>query len=115
MSTLFPAIDACSTSPDGAVLLTLSLTPDLTAFDGHFPGCPILPGVMQIHWLMHFARQYFALAGVFTRLEQLKFIDLALPGQTLILSMNWDAASGALSFEYRSEAGKVSSGRVRLA
>jgi 3-hydroxymyristoyl/3-hydroxydecanoyl-(acyl carrier protein) dehydratase len=115
MSTLFPAINAHSTGPDGTVQLTLRLTPELTGFDGHFPGCPILPGVMQIHWLMHFAQQHFALTGAFARLEQLKFIDLALPGQTLTLSMNWDAASGSLSFEYRSEAGKVSSGRVRLA
>jgi len=32
------------------VRLELAVAPDLPCFEGHFPGVPVLPGVVQLDW-----------------------------------------------------------------
>ena len=95
--------------------LSLKLTPDLLVFDGHFPGAPILPGVAQVDWAIAFARERFALPPRFLRLDALKFSQPAVPGMTLDLELQWNAATGMLQFEYHSTAGRHSSGRIVFA
>lgn len=65
----------------------LVFPPDSECFSGHFPGNPILPGVAQLFFLRHFARQAFPDfpdAGVWRRL---KFQKLVYPGETLALDI----------------------------
>jgi acyl-coenzyme A synthetase/AMP-(fatty) acid ligase len=94
---------------------SIALTADLLVFDGHFPGAPILPGVAQVDWAIAFARERFAMPERFLRLEALKFSQPALPGMHLDIEWRWNAAAGTLQFEYRSTAGRHSSGRVVFA
>ena len=94
---------------------SLALAPDLLVFDGHFPGSPILPGVAQVDWAIFFARERFALPARFLRLDALKFSQPALPGMHLDLELHWNADTATLQFEYRSTAGRHSSGRVVFA
>jgi 3-hydroxymyristoyl/3-hydroxydecanoyl-(acyl carrier protein) dehydratase len=94
---------------------SLALAPDLRVFDGHFPGSPILAGVAQVDWAIAFARERFALPARFLRLDALKFSQPALPGMHLDLELRWNAAAATLQFEYRSTAGRHSSGRVVFA
>lgn len=39
---------------DHSVLLELDIKPALDAFEGHFDQFPIVPGVVQIGWSLHF-------------------------------------------------------------
>jgi acyl-CoA synthetase (AMP-forming)/AMP-acid ligase II len=98
--------DACSAE------LELELDSQLLVFDGHFPQASILPGVAQTHWAIGFAREAFMLPTRFLRLEMLKFQQVARPGQTLRLCLDWDQARGALSFRYESQIGTHASGRA---
>ncbi len=102
-------------SEPGQARATLVLTPDLQVFDGHFPGHPILPGVAQVDWAIAFARERFALPARFLRLDALKFSQPAVPGMVLTLTLAWNAATASLQFEYASDAGRHSSGRVVFA
>jgi 3-hydroxymyristoyl/3-hydroxydecanoyl-(acyl carrier protein) dehydratase len=106
-----PSPDWHATAPDHA-LAAMTLTADLAVFDGHFPGSPILPGVAQVDWAIAFARERFAMPPVFLRLETLKFTHPARVGDVLELEMRWNAAANALQFEYRSDAGRHSGGRI---
>ena len=45
----FPRVVAVDEN-DGAVTLRLEVTPDLSWFHGHFPGEPVLAGIIQTHW-----------------------------------------------------------------
>ena len=91
---------------------SLALAPELRVFDGHFPGAPILAGVVQVDWAIAFARERFAMPARFIRLDALKFSQPVLPGMHLDLELHWNAAAATLQFEYRSTGGRHSSGRV---
>lgn len=95
--------------------LSLEIVPQLRVFDGHFPGAPVLPGVVQLDWAIAFARQAFAdLPPVFQRVDQLKFQLPVLPPVQLELALEWNAQAAQLSFRYTSQKGTHSSGRVQF-
>jgi len=94
---------------------SIALAPELRVFDGHFPGAPILPGVAQVDWAIAFARERFALPASFVRMDALKFSLPATPGMHLDVDLRWNAATSTLQFEYRSTAGRHSSGRIVFA
>ena len=90
----------------------LRIPADLAYFPGHFPVRSILPGVVQIDWAIHFARQYFALGGEFSKMEVLKFQQIIVPGNQLKLSLEYRADNGKLYFDYSNAEHKFSSGRL---
>ncbi|MDR2851828.1 MAG: AMP-binding protein [Burkholderiaceae bacterium] len=100
-----------SRAPDAAEL-EITLDAQLLVFDGHFPQAPVLPGVAQTDWAIHYAREVFALPVRLLRLEALKFQRIAHPGQTLRLCMQWNGAQATLSFRYASPSGVHASGRA---
>lgn len=95
--------------------LSLDIVPQLRVFDGHFPGAPVLPGVVQLDWAVAYARKAFAdLPPRFLRAEQLKFQQPVLPPLQLELALEWNAAAGQLAFRYTSQKGTHSSGRLQF-
>jgi acyl-coenzyme A synthetase/AMP-(fatty) acid ligase/3-hydroxymyristoyl/3-hydroxydecanoyl-(acyl carrier protein) dehydratase len=99
---------------DAHVSLELTAPQDLLYFDGHFDVAPILPGVVQVDWAIHYGRQYFVMAPVFKGISQLKFQQVIVPGKPVRLELAYDAAKQVLRFAYTSEAGAHSSGRVAM-
>jgi 3-hydroxymyristoyl/3-hydroxydecanoyl-(acyl carrier protein) dehydratase len=97
-----------------ALLLQLHLPEAAPCFDGHFPDFPVLPGVLQIHWAMLFGRDKLGVHGEFRSLQQIKFSDIVEPGAALTLRLSWDEDGGRLSFDYRADGRKASSGRIQL-
>ncbi|MYM25711.1 AMP-binding protein [Duganella sp. FT135W] len=85
---------------------------NLLYFDGHFDVAPILPGVVQVDWAIHYGRQYFALPPAFKGMQQLKFQQVVVPGVPVQLELAHDAVKGSLQFRYVSDAGQHASGRI---
>lgn len=85
------------------------------AFDGHFPGQPILPGVAQLDWALTWARQAFDLPAELLRIDALKFQQVVAPGAELDLALQWDAPRGVLTLRYTSALGVHASGKVVFA
>lgn len=98
----------------GRALLELTVPADLLYFDGHFSVAPVLPGVVQVDWAIHYGRRYLGLQGSFGGINALKFQQMIRPGQPVQLELVHDAAKGSLNFRYFSEAGAHASGRVLL-
>jgi len=94
--------------------LALLVTPDLRCLRGHFPGLPVVPGAMQLGWVLAFASELLGSRPVLRELQSVKFQRLVLPGQTLHLTIELDQEREAIQFEYESAAGRHSSGRVLL-
>lgn len=92
--------------------LTLRIPDNLFYFNGHFPGNPVLPGVVQTHWVIHYARQRFTGLDEFAGLEALKFQHIIQPGAVVTLDLQWQPERSKLHFSYQSPHARHSSGRV---
>jgi hypothetical protein len=94
------------------VLLSLTVPASLYYFEGHFPEAPILPGVVQVDWVIAQGREYFALAPSFCGINALKFQQVILPDAPVLLELVHDPVKGALQFRYFSDAGPHAGGRI---
>ncbi|OAH97453.1 AMP-dependent synthetase [Methylomonas methanica] len=110
-AVLFPETLVKQTQADG-VVLALRIPKDLTYFNGHFEEIAVVPGVVQIQWAVHYARQYLGLTRAFSHMESVKFKELLLPGQQLELELHYLQQTGKLTFCYRSATCEYSSGRI---
>jgi len=85
---------------------------DLYYLQGHFPGEPVLPGVIQVHWAIQLANEHFDLKPSFAGFEALKFHNIIKPEMPLRLVLELNEKNGKLTFSYASESGNHSQGRV---
>ena len=75
----------------GKIVTEWDVRADLPAFAGHYPGHPVLPGVLASEFCFQSAALLFALDAstpssgtpVLTRIEDARFKKLVLPGETL--------------------------------
>ena len=113
MSVIDPiVIDERVAVPDAEVLL---LVPDnLEYFKGHFPGVPIVPGVVQIKWAMAIANRCLKVAGEFGGMEALKFQQVMGPNIQVTLKLKYRTETDKLHFSFQSDRGRYSSGRLLL-
>ncbi|MEO7363604.1 MAG: AMP-binding protein, partial [Gemmatimonadaceae bacterium] len=107
----FPAVHVLESSPD-KVTFELYVSPHLSAFDGHFPGIPVLAGVVQTDWAICLARKAFGVDLQFDRMEAIKFLRVYQPGDLLTVELQWKAERRLLSFRFDSGSTAHSSGRI---
>lgn len=106
----FPHVRSVTADAEG-VCVTLDVTSDLNWFRGHFPGQPVLPGVVQLHWAVLVATACLDLAGVPTEIKRLKFKKVFTPPQDLELTLRLCGVAEA-QFQFRYEGEEYSEGRL---
>jgi 3-hydroxymyristoyl/3-hydroxydecanoyl-(acyl carrier protein) dehydratase len=90
----------------------LLVTPDNPWFEGHFPNQPILPGVVQIGWAVHFAGEIYRISPSVNTLEQIKFKRPIFPNTKLTLHLTPDIERKKLNYDYRDADHLYSSGTL---
>jgi acyl-coenzyme A synthetase/AMP-(fatty) acid ligase/3-hydroxymyristoyl/3-hydroxydecanoyl-(acyl carrier protein) dehydratase len=125
LAALFePSADDAVTQPD---VLAASRTdtrcvrrwrvPEALAWcEGHFPELAVVPGFVQLDWVVDVARSFAGRAATLQGVDALKFRELLRPGDVVELHAEWTAATGSLAYRMVRDDGRVvSSGRCRLA
>lgn len=96
------------------ISLDLDIESGLDVFDGHFPGIPVVPGVVQIYWALQLVNRYLRPLSpqAISHIEGLKFHHVITPPAEVRLDLEFSAA--ALLFTYSSAAGRHASGKIAL-
>lgn len=99
--------------------LEILINPGLNVFRGHFDAAPVVPGVVQLLWVISLARQYFPelLDQRSEALHSVKYHNIMQPGDIIELTLSLREGSlkeESLEFVYGSASKRYSSGRYRL-
>jgi 3-hydroxyacyl-[acyl-carrier-protein] dehydratase len=101
---------------------TLTFAADHPAFAGHFPGRPMVPGVLLLDAALHAVAQAREAAGdtaaagqpVSCQIAAAKFLSPVLPGETLTIS--WTRSDkGPTRFEIAGKGRQVATGSLVFA
>lgn len=92
----------------------LALEPDHLVFQGHFPGNPILPGVIQVDWAVRLGTEAFGPLGTFQGIHNLKFMGLVRPEEPLTVFLAFNAETGKLRFRYEGATERKSMGTIHF-
>ena len=84
---------------------------DSAYFKGHFENCPILPGVMQLHFVIKFIQMFFHKNVKTYDIIKLKFTNLILPDTMVHFEVN-KLNEDEFSFCYENGDVKYSAGKI---
>lgn len=85
---------------DQSVLLEMLLHEEIIWFQGHYPGHPILPGVIQLQWALHFGRHFLGTPIHCRVVDMIKFRKPLTVGNRIRLQLDWDSGARRLPFVY---------------
>lgn len=91
--------------------IALDIADDHPAFAGHFPGQPIVPGVVLLDKAQRIIEAAYALT--LSGLSVAKFHSPAVPGDELLLEYDMNGAS--VRFEIRCAERKIADGKFTVA
>ena len=84
---------------------------DHPVFAGHFPGIPILPGVMLLDTVLHTIAAATGIALDSCEISSVKFLGRAGPGEVLEIRHSL-SAGGAIRFDVVAGTRKIASGSI---
>lgn len=98
--------------PDSSSTGIAWVDPALPYFAGHFPGAPILPGVVQLNWAVQFVDRMLpgASADRFAGLARIKFKAPVAPGMLLRYSLR--SSPGKVRLQIASHANVHTEGQL---
>lgn len=100
-------------SEEGGYRLLVLVDSDLEWFEGHFPGTPVLPGVVQLHWAVQVSRSLFGIETTPGAVDRLKFQNVVAPPRVIELQVG-RPDRGRIPFTFRSLDVTHSSGTLRI-
>ncbi|WP_226643737.1 AMP-binding protein [Microbulbifer variabilis] len=100
---------------DNSGKVEFSVNNDLPCLAGHFDGSPVVPGVVQLDWAMHFGRTLLKNNSTFSHMEVIKFKQLMIPGDRVELALEFNQEKNKLNFSFHNandNGTEYSSGRL---
>lgn len=93
---------------------TVSISHDHPSLAGHFPGHPVVPGVVLLDEVLSAVREASGGVQLVTGLPLVKFSSPLRPGEVVTIHVDVDGATG-VTFSCRVETRLVASGTIELA
>ena len=88
-----------------------TVPPDHPAFAGHFPGTPILPGVVLLDVALQIIAKTSGIALDLCEISSVKFLSPASPGDELLIQHSV-SVSGTIHFDVAAGMRKIASGSI---
>ena len=98
-----------------APAIRVSVPASYPAFEGHFPGDPLLPGVAQIGLVVDALASRLGKAPLVSAIPTLRFRRAVRPGDELEVFLKGPDAEATVRFEVRCSGELVSDGRFVVA
>lgn len=95
-----------------ALVLDLEVPADLVYFQGHFPGEPVLPGVIELLWAQMYAAKWLGCPPGFRHMDRVKFTSLIRPRDRLRLEIVPLAGQRGVAYRYVRDGTAVGSGQL---
>ena len=86
---------------------------DHPAFAGHFPGTPILPGVVLLDTVIHSIAAATGIALDLYEISSVKFLSPVSPGNELVIH-HTILANGTIRFDIEEGMRKIASGSILM-
>jgi hypothetical protein len=96
-ATTRPELLASEREP-GLAVVEWRIPRDLAHLEGHFPGHPVVAGVVQVHWVMGALEELLGAAPRLASLEALKFHDVLRPGDRVRLRIETEPDGARFRF-----------------
>jgi 3-hydroxymyristoyl/3-hydroxydecanoyl-(acyl carrier protein) dehydratase len=93
-------------------VVPLTIAQGHPAFAGHFPGNPIVPGVVLLDEVLHVIEQQLRIALSVCEVGSVKFLSPVRPGEAVQASFEV-ATNGSIRFDILCGERKVATGNVR--
>jgi 3-hydroxyacyl-[acyl-carrier-protein] dehydratase len=90
----------------------LTIAPDHPALAGHFPGMPVVPGVVLLDEALHAIGAALGVDLSACRIASVKFLSPVLPGQTVVITHDGVHDSATIRFTLMHGERKIASGVV---
>ena len=87
---------------------------DLAYFDGHYDAFPLVPGAVQIHWVMLALGRLAGRRVSAQRMEAVKFRTVLRPAERFTMQLAIDESFSHVTFTLGDQARVFSSGRIEL-
>ena len=89
---------------------------NLSYLEGHFPKYPIVPGVVQLAWVVEAATEWLGERPIVRRMDAVKFKNVLLPGQRFSLEVTRPFTRTCRNLDFSLTRGdvQISSGRLVL-
>ena len=80
--------------------ICLEIPKNLAYFNGHFEGMPVVPGGVQLHWVVGFAQMLFDISAPLTKGVQIKFMNFMQPADKPILHLEVIPEQSLITYKY---------------
>lgn len=94
-------------------LVQLAIASDHPAFAGHFPGLPIVPGVVLLDEALHAIGDAIGIDLSACRINSVKFLSPVRPGEPVSVSYE-TSSNGSIRFDMASHERKLATGSIRM-
>ena len=107
-------LQSVTVADSGEVTGVFFFAPDFPAFEGHFPGQPVLPAIVQLAAVRLLAARHLGAPLVPNSLDRAKFKAMIGPEEPVTITIRLDQSDNdvTISFTIRTAKGKASTGEI---
>lgn len=93
-------------------VLSAKVPLDLVHFKGHFANFPLVPGVVELQWVMQQIPNFLGREIVIERVDNLKYQSFIRPNDDLVLTLSWIADKKRVKFSLQANNELAGSGLI---